>query len=276
MAILGNVLAIRALWKASSISFSMKALFLSLAVSDLLVGLFPQPMFAIIPAVMLNVAHSDDYSFDFLCPTVISVFWFCFLTLASSSFLCVTAIAMDRFLAVSLHLRYRELVTPQRVFVAVIVLWITSVVSGAIYISIPKYNDIVVVFLEVNEILVTTVAYLQIYRVVRRHNKQIRCHHQALSDHAVIEAARQNKSALNAFYVYAIFLGCFLPSLTFTIVIEALEYTPVFVLVAHHFAGTVICLNSAINPFIYCWRYRDVCKMVKKSLMKICMIWRSE
>ena len=52
--VLGNVLVIRALWKALLIPPTIKTLFLSLAISDLAVGMLSQPMFGVIIAVMLR------------------------------------------------------------------------------------------------------------------------------------------------------------------------------------------------------------------------------
>ena len=54
--ILGNILVIRALFKASSITANVKKLFLSLAFSDLGVGVVSQLMAGIIYAVILQTA----------------------------------------------------------------------------------------------------------------------------------------------------------------------------------------------------------------------------
>ena len=78
---LENLLVIRALWKASSISVMIKKMFLSLAFSDLAVGLFGQLTFGVIIALVLRMAANGDYNFDFLCPTIITVLklflWVC-------------------------------------------------------------------------------------------------------------------------------------------------------------------------------------------------------
>ena len=58
VATIGNVLVIGALRKASSIPPNVKTLFLSLASSDLAVGLPSQPMYGAIMVVMLKMASS--------------------------------------------------------------------------------------------------------------------------------------------------------------------------------------------------------------------------
>jgi len=64
------------------------------------------------------------------------------------TFLNVTAIAVDRLLAVSLHLRYHELVTSKRVIIALVSLWLTSAVAAYIFISLPKHSNMVAVIME--------------------------------------------------------------------------------------------------------------------------------
>ena len=129
VATLGNLLAIRAA--------AVKKLFLSLAFSDLAVGLCSQLMTAIISAVMLKMASSED-DFAFFCPTILIVVLYFQYLLAVASFLTVTIIAFDRLLAVSLHLRYQELVTPRRVTIVLVSLWLTSCVYAFILFFTPK------------------------------------------------------------------------------------------------------------------------------------------
>ena len=103
VATLGNLLVIRALIKASTIPANVRKMFISLAFSDLAVGLLPQLMDAIIYAVVWKMASGGD-NLAFLCPTVLSVLSYFLYSLIVASFLNVTVIAGDRLLAISLHL----------------------------------------------------------------------------------------------------------------------------------------------------------------------------
>ena len=136
MAVIGNFLLIRALWKASSITANIKKLFLSLAFSDLAVGLFSQLCFAVLIAIMLNSTSTGEIPF---CPTVLNASYFLIFCFLSASFLNITAIAIDRLLAIWLHLRYRELVTPKRVVVALVSIWSTSGLGAVILLLLPQF-----------------------------------------------------------------------------------------------------------------------------------------
>ena len=173
VATLGNLLVIHALWKASSIPANLKKLLLNLAIADLVVGSFAQLMFGVIIAMMLNMAANGRYRFDFLCPTILTVCYFFLFLLASASFLNITVIAVDRLYVIYLHLRYQELVTPQRVIITLVSLWLTSAVSASIFVSLRDRNRIVVVIMGLVGIPFTTVAYILIYKVVRHHQNQI-------------------------------------------------------------------------------------------------------
>ena len=131
VAAFGNVLVIHALCKASSIPANIKKLFLSLAFSDLAVGLFAQ----LIYAVVLKITANGGHDFDLLCPTVLTICYFSLFLLAGASCLNVTAIAVDRLLAISLHLRYRELVTSKRVITALVSIWIARLVVPLLSLS---------------------------------------------------------------------------------------------------------------------------------------------
>ena len=110
VATLGNLLVIRALIKASTIPANVRKMFISLAFSDLAVGLLPQLMDAIIYAVVWKTTSRGD-NLAFLCPTVLSVLYYFMYLLVAASFLNVIFITFDRLFAVSFHLRYQELVT---------------------------------------------------------------------------------------------------------------------------------------------------------------------
>lgn len=267
--IVGNLLVIPAIWKSSSLTLSMKVLFVNLAVSDLAVGLCVQPMFVIITCLMLNTAENGGHNFDFLCPITMTLFWFLLVFFASTSFLSVTAIALDRFLAVSLHLRYSELVTPRRLVITATLLWITSAISATIFILLPKYNDMVAVSLEASGLFLTTVAYFQIFRIARRHRNQIQSHLQTHRNNQATNMSRLKRSTFNTFYVFIVFVVCWLPSLTSFTVKEAWRSHSIEVSAANYLAGLIVFLHSSINPFIFCWRYQEIRKKVIAILKSI-------
>ena len=260
------VLVIYASWKSSSIPATVKKLFLSLALSDLAVGMLPQLMWGIIIAVMLSKTSNGDSNFASFCPVIVTACYFFAFFLCSASFFTIAAIAVDRLLAISLHLRYHELVTSKRINMLLIMLWLTSGVTASISILFPVANKIIATF-QVILLLLTTVAYIRIYKVVRYHRIQIQSQLQ-LQNFEVEDLHRQKKSAWNALIVYVTFLFCYLPfyvSVLF-VLIYGEKTSP---LIANYATLLVIFLNSSLNPLVYCWRYREIRNIVRSSLKKV-------
>ena len=263
VAILGNLLVIRALRKASSIPITLKKMFLSLAVSDLAMGLFAQPTFGITFAMMLHTKASGNQNFDRFCPLTFTLCHFSLFLLACASLLNVTIIAFDRLLAISLHLRYQAIVTPNRVNIALGFLWLTSGAAASIYILLPNNNDRVSEVLEYVGLFITTVAYIYIYKTLRYHQNQIQSHFQRQNDQAV-ELLRQKKSTINALFVYIVFLACYGPHLCCTILL-IVDRLRLSFLAAYQVSVFLVLLNASLNPVVYCWRYREIREMVKTT-----------
>ena len=265
MATLENLLVIRALMKASTIPATVKKLFLRLAFSDLAVGLCSQFMAAIISASIMKMASSGN-NIAFFCATVFTVYNY-FNLLATESFLNVMVIAFDRLLAVSLHLRYQELITPKRVNIALVSLWLISCITAFIFVFLSTSNEIVAAVILIIGYVLTTVAYVRIYKVVKYHQNQIYSQNQ-LQNAQTREVLRQKKSAYNPIFVYLFFLVCNLPLLPSTILYMT-NTSEISCFVAYYASLLLVFLNSSLNPLVYCWRYREIRQSVKSTVKKL-------
>ena len=247
VATLGNSLAIRALWKASSLPPNLRKLLLSLAFCDLAVGLFAQTTVAAVFVI------SATLNLNVLCPLILSISLFVSVCVALASFLNVTAIAVDRLLAISLHLRYAELVTSKRVTIILVAIWLISCVSSLVQLMRYDYYVIVGILASIG-FLLTTFACVYVYIVARYHQNQIQA-----------QFLRERKSALNVVYIYIVFAACYIPKLCSTFH-DAITGNPtVFTL----FALFLVFFNSSLNPLVYCWRLREVRQIMKDALKKI-------
>ena len=240
----GNLVAMFALWKASSIPANLKTFFLNLAFSDLAVGLWQLMIGGI------NIAMLTNWNYDFLCPTILTVATFFSSFLVCASFLTITAIAVDRLLAISLHLRYQELVTSKRVIIALVSLWLTSSVFASTLVFIPNRSSTITVIIELVGLLLTTAAYFRIYKVAKYHRNQIQCQLQ-LTNVQETELVREKKSALNSVFVYVAFLACYLPNLVSEILLETNNLQISF-LAVERVTMFLVFLNSSLNTVVYC------------------------
>ena len=252
-----NIITIQALRKTSSLPRTLKTLLLSLAASDLGVGLLAHPMFVAHLIIRIQQNTSDDaYG---------AVFAIFSNTLAIASFFSVVAITVDRFLAVHLHLRYQELVTHKRVIAVVISIWVISpflslLVPAARLDWIPKKVPWIM-FEAIDAVCFITTGFLhyKIYASVRHHTDQI----QALQvqveaqNREMKNALGLRKTALTTFYIYFPFLACYVP---FFCVNLAELFCDDTALIQHlwYYVRTIVFFNSSLNPLIYSWKMRHI------------------
>ena len=243
-AIMLNILTIHAMRKTSSLPKPLKTLLLSLAVSDLGVGLLTQPLYI---TWMVNPANSTS---DLLHNAA--------LVFGYSSFFSVVAISVDRFLAIHLHLRYQELVTHKRVVAVVISIWVFSAVFRPMWLWASDVAALVDMIIQSFCYIITAAVYCKIYFTVQRHAKQAQAQQIQVAQNSQMEsAARQRKSAVSTFYVYLVFLVCCLPA--YCALVARLISGPstasrgVFL-----YTMTMVFLNSSLNPVIYCWKMRHI------------------
>ena len=265
-----NIVLIFALRRSSSLPKTLKALILSVAVSDLGIGLVVQPLY--IARMIMQIQQTDDQETSKDIDRALRPIG---RTLGYASFFGVTAISVDRFLAIHLHLKHQELLTYQefvtykRVVAAVILSWLlsaflalTGVLSGGYVCNLASVTVALVCLLTMGLI------YFKIYIAVRRHTVQV--HAQPAQAVAPNEENRSNferlrKTAVGTFYVYLLFLACHL-----AIAIEILE-TRRNKVWEHMlmYSNTLLYLSSSLLPLVYCWKFRHIRCAIKNILSDI-------
>ena len=193
---------------------------------------------------------------------------------SAASFLGVVAISVDRFLAVHLHLRYQELVTHRRVVIVVIGIWVYSVfVSLMILWGLLSTRDLISTIIAAFGFLITFVVYIRTYQTVRRHKNHIQS--MQIRDEAQSEEIKNLivlvKSAVGVFYVYLVFLICYLPYLICMAVIR-IYGSSIVLKKLFLYSLTLVYLNSSLNPVIYCWKMKHGQHAIIDILRKISRI----
>ena len=259
-----NIVTIHAIRKTALLPKPLRTLLLSLAASDVGVGLLVQPLYISTLVSRLNQKRIDCISYRKLFA---AMNFFCI-----SSLLNVVTISVDRFLAVHLHLRYQELVTHKRVIAAVISIWLLSaIISSGVFWNPLRVSLKVIQFviMTVCFIVVVTV-YWRIYIVLKRHKNQIRGLQiqevqQGVQNDDLSNFLKLRKSALGTFYVCVVFMICYLPSYILSFLLLARLLSPISFFEASPYTITLVFLNSSLNPVIYCWKMGPI----RRTLMDI-------
>ena len=259
-----NIVTIHAIRKTALLPKPLRTLLLSLAASDVGVGLLAQPLYISSLVCSLKRKRIDCISDEGLLVVII---FFC-----TSSLFSVVTISVDRFLAVHLHLRYQELVTHKRVIAAVISIWLLSaIISSSVF-----WNPLRV-SLRVIELVVVTVClilvvivYWRIYIVLKRHKNQIQSLQiqevqQSVQNGDLSNFLKLRKSALGTFYVCILFFICYLPFYILSFIRLAYPLSLISFYEASLYTTTLFFLNSSLNPVIYCWKMGPI----RRTLMDV-------
>ena len=117
-------------------------------------------------------------------------------------------------------------------------------------------------------LLVITTSTIKIFQTVRRHQRQIWVHHVRANTAAnTMNVLKCKKSAVTVLYIYGLFLIVYLPFFVELIIDVFIGYTRT-VKIAYYYAVTFIFINSCLNPFVYCWRIREIRRAVKNILTR--------
>lgn len=249
----GNILVLTAIKKTPSIRSSSITMLCSLAVSDLLVGFIVQPFF--LASLLTRV---------FLIERISKITAFC---LCGVSLCTMTAISIDRFLALQYPMRYQATITAhQRALnTLIVIIWLHNFVFSGFYVwNWPLYFIMIATGVCLF-ILVSTFCYIRIYRIVHRHQIQIQAQQQAAQQNTTegdnSNMVRMKRSALNTFIFYIAMVLCYFPII---ISLCAASITSKDLPEVWHLADTVVFLNSSVNPLLYCWRLGEIRKEVLK------------
>ena len=253
-----NIITIQAIRKTLSLTKTFKTLLLSLAVSDLGVGLLVQPLY-----VAILVMEIDQNTNGTAYYSVYKAYLIQKKASVLASHLGVFALTSNRFLAIQLHLRYQKLVTHKRVVAVVISVWVLSVPISILPTELHDYFIMPAVIVVVCVITIGLL-YCKKYATVRHHVNQIHALQvqQATQKEDMANAARLKKSSLATFYIYLVYLAGYFP-IACVVIAKFNGKT------ALHFTSTLVYLNSSVNPLIYCWKMRHIRQTVMNILRNI-------
>ena len=252
-----NVVTIHAIRKTPSLSKNLKTLLLSLAVSDLGVGIIVQPLY--VAKLIIDSKDNNEISTEpqnaIYTACLIPTHLFCFAT-----FFIVTVLCADRFMVIHFYFRYQTLVTHKSVVAVVVSVWAVSAVFTLVRLLIPR-NIMYAVFgtSESACIIAATFFSVRIYLSVRRHlNEQVLQLQQASQTGHIINTERLWKFAIMAAHVCLILMVCYLPMTVVLVYVVTSGSNNVETHLLLNFGLTLVFVNSSLNPLIYCWKVKHI------------------
>ena len=263
-AFLGNTLILVALHKETSLHPPSKLLYRNLAITDLCVGIITEPLSVTYWTSVVNerwdicyyAERAGDYSGSILCAV---------------SLLTVTAISVDRLLALLLGLRYRQVVTFRRTCITVTGFWILSIVCASTLFFNGRITSWCLYIVSALCLVTTIFAYAKIFVTLRHNQIHVQNHvaHQGQTSQAIpMNIARYRKAVHSALWVQGTLAICYLPY-NIAVVLTPRSGMSLLIYLARNFTFSMVLLNSSLNPLLYCRKIREVRQAVKETLRQL-------
>ena len=259
-AFLGNSLILVSLHKESSLHPPSKLLYRCLATTDLLVGLVAQPLHATL-SFSYSWTLEDRRIFYYTNNAVIITSHM----LCGVSLLTMTAISVDRLLALLLGLRYRQIVTLKRTYIILANFWVLSLVAslGTIFnydVTI-LYGRIVIPIC----LVISITSYTKIFSALRHHQAQVQDHSQQQpSQTNALNMVRYRKAVYSALWVQLALVVCYAPYGIVEIVLSKTYSSHLWAF--RDITIVLVYFNSTLNPCLYCWKISEVRQAVKRTI----------
>ncbi|KAK9522310.1 hypothetical protein VZT92_018785 [Zoarces viviparus] len=280
--VLGNVLVCWAVCLNSNLQSITNFFVVSLAVADIAVGVLAIPF-----AIVISTGFCSNF---YGC-----LFIACFvLVLTQSSIFSLLAIAMDRYIAIKIPLRYTSLVTGQRAQGIIAICWVLSIIIGltpmmgwhkltrSANITCPPglmgclFEDVVsmeymVYFNFLACVLIPLVLMLAIYLCIfmaARHQLKLMEVKAVHGEKSRSTLQKEVQAAKSLAIIVGLFAVCWLPLHIincFTLFCPQCQRPPSLIM---YVAIILSHANSVVNPFIYAYRIREFRQTFRKIIRR--------
>ncbi|XP_022098501.1 sphingosine 1-phosphate receptor 2-like [Acanthaster planci] len=175
----------------------------------------------------------------------------------------ILAVAVNRLLALSLMppARYDAVVTPARMVLACLLIWI---VSAALFVPTTflqdrKLNWLIQALLPLITLLTTGVLYFVVFRKISKYRAPLAYTEGIYNvDEQTNSRIRQTRHLMVTFtIIFVASAVCWLPFCVVFFILFAHGKTSFSVMVGLRYCFTIMVLNSALNPFVYWWRLKE-------------------
>ena len=260
---LGNILILIAIRKVISIHPPTKLLFQCLAITDLGVGLISQPLMATLFLLTDNI----DIEIWKICSQLHSSLS---ITLCGVSVFASTALSVDRLLA--LFLGYRHVVTLKRIRAVLASGCLALLLTVLVWNFRTKPAGIIITIFLTLCLIISLFSYTKIVLRLRQHQSSVRDNAQegrANTLGSPLNLERYKRTVVSVALVQLALVICYLPFNIFNTLIHLKGIHP-NIYFLYHFTTTLLFLNWSLNPFLYCWRIKEIRQAVKATTRRFC------
>ena len=259
-AVIGNAVVLWLFYKNQSLRTISNRFLASLCVADFLVGFAIDPVWMVIRCLIQPPTTAT------VLIKVLDVLWIHTTAATVFNLCCVSA---NRFIAIRFPFRYKAVITKQRSYVVIIMVWLISLIVPytVIFGDVEKLWSFLTVTVFFIPITLVTLCYVWIYKAARKQATSIRRVTQIQVEPTL--AAENYKAIKTVGFVLGVFLASRMPSF----VVSVVHLLAASDSCADHKLYTVVWpwieaiafTSSAINPWVYCLRNSEFRQALRHS-----------
>ena len=262
-AVIGNAVVLWLFYKNESLRTISNRFLASLCVADFLVGLVINPIWMVIRC-LIQPPRTATVLFQ-----VLDMLWIQSTAATVYNLCCVS---VDRFVAIRFPFRYQDIITKQRCYAVIIMVWLISLLLPfpVIFEDAENLWPFFTVLMGYIPIALVTLCYVWIYKAAR---KQATAITRVAQPGVEPTFAVENYKAIKTVgFVLGVFLASWMPYSVASVV--------------HYFAASDFCMNeklvyavwpwieaiaftsSAINPWVYCFRNSEFRQALRRDFRR--------
>ena len=185
----------------------------------------------------------------------------CFI--AGVSFVITTSIALDRFFAIQLRIRYRQFATLRKAFSLLVFIWLLCAFLSSVWMWNVALHRILRDTLLISCITIACVSYIRVFMLVRQ--CQVGLNANQVQGNARFHLGRYKSTVTSTINVFGFLLLCNMPYLCLSVAARRSEQNITLSLWVH-LALVLVYANSSLNPALYCWRIPKFARLPGKLL----------
>lgn len=256
VAVVTNGLVLVAIWRTSSLRTPCYVLLAGLAFTDFCTGLISQPFFVAnrliyLVHTRLNSQNTTSWPKFYQTTKPIGDGLATYFTQVTVS--VITLMSIERWLVMT----RRSWLTVRRVCFIVVLLLFLMLPSAVYYYTNESQFGIAILLILC--IIVTSVSYFNVFRIIRRHQQQIQTNTLAQNTaQPAINLEKYKRSVCSILYIIVIFYISYLPILVPLIMSSFALTHPDVELLFFNVSVLLVFLSSSLNPLIFLIRMKDL------------------
>ena len=253
--VIGNAVVLWLFYKNESLRTISNWFLASMCVADFLVGLVIDPVWI---AIRLFTQPQRTH----ILKQVINLLWI-HSTAATVFNLC--CVSVDRFIAIRFPFRYQDIITKQRCYAVIVMVWLISLFLPFSRILVDSRANIEKLWFSLTFIVfvlpltVVSLCYFWIFKAARKQAREIRREsHPNFHENNTQQNTQNYKAIKTIGFVLGVFILSWMPSIVVSVVDYVTATDKCFdhrlAYVVWPWIEAIAFTSSAINPWIYCFR----------------------